>query len=66
MRKTRAQKIRQPRVFFQRQHTRSFVQYQFRQCAETWSDFDYIILSSQIGLIDDPPREILIVQKILS
>ncbi len=61
-----AQEIHEPRVLFQREQTRAAFQNLFRQRTEPGSNFQNKIIRLDLSLIDDPARQILIVQKILA
>src|SRR5262249_37256001 len=63
---TRAQKIRQSPVLFDRKNTRAFLENKESQRAESGSNLDDIIIRSDLRLIDNPASKILFVQKILS
>jgi len=60
-----AQEIDEPRIFFQREQTRAAPQNLTAECAKAWSNFQNKIFSADLSLLDDPAREVLIVQKIL-
>jgi hypothetical protein len=62
----RTKKFCKSRIFFDRQNMRSFFQKKSGQRAQARSDLDYIIVRSDLRLIDNPASEILIVQKVLT
>jgi hypothetical protein len=61
-----AQKIRQPRIFLQRQQTRAALQNLAGEGAEPRPYFQNKIVPTDLGLLDNPARQVLIVQEILS
>ena len=65
MGETRAQKIGQSRVLFDRKNARAFLKNKAGQRAESGSNLDNIIICSDLRLIDNPASKILVVQKIL-
>src|SRR5215470_5242438 len=62
----RTQKLCKSRILFDRQNMRAFFQKKPGQRAQAGPDFYHIIFRSDLRLIDDPPSEILIVEKILA
>src|SRR6476646_2866481 len=62
----RTQKLCKSRILFDRQNMRSFFHKKPRQRAQTGPDLDDIIFRSDLRLIDDPARQVLIVQEILA
>src|SRR5262249_5904928 len=63
---SRTQKLCKSCVLFDRQNMRAFFQKKPGQRAQAGPDFDHIVFRSDLGLIDDPASEILIVEKILT
>jgi hypothetical protein len=61
-----AQKIRQPHIFLQRQQTRAALQNLAGEGAKSRPNFQDKIVPSDLGLLDNPARQVLIVQEILS
>src|SRR4029078_6070725 len=63
---TRTQKLCKSRILFNRENMRAFFQNKSGQRAQAGPELDHIIFRSDLRLIDNPTREILIVQKILA
>ena len=61
-----AQKIRQPRIFLQRQQTRAALQNLAGEGAKPRPNFQDKIVPTDLGLLDNPARQVLVVQEILS
>ena len=61
-----AEIIREPFVFFDCENLRASRERQFTQRAQPWADLDDEIFRADVRLINDPSREILVVQKILA
>src|SRR5213079_991763 len=61
-----AQKIRQPRIFLQRQQTRATLQNLAGEGAKPRPNFQDKIVRTDLGLLDNPARQVLVVQEILS
>ena len=58
-------KFHEPSVLFDREHARARIENEFGESTEARADFDDVIVWRQIGFLDDPAREVTIVQKIL-
>ena len=63
---TSSQKIRQPRVFLDRQNLRAGGEGKLRQRAQSRPDFDDVIFRREFRPGDDPLREIPVVEEILA
>src|SRR5205814_7036117 len=61
-----AQKICQPRIFLQRQQTRAALQNLAGEGAKPRPNFQDKIVPADLGLLDNPARQVLVVQEILS
>ena len=66
IREARTQELCKSRILFDCENMRAFFQNKSGQCAQARPDLDHIIFRSDLRLIDNPTREILIVQKILA
>ena len=62
----RTQKVCKSGIFFDRENMRAFFQKKPGQRAQAGPDFHYIIVRSDLRLIDNPASEVLVVQKILA
>ena len=60
-----AQKIDEPCILLQREQRGAALRDLTAECAEPWPNFQNKIFSANLSLLDDPAREVLIVQKIL-
>src|SRR4051812_5777429 len=64
-RKMCGQKPGQPPILFQGEDTRSFLHHDFGESTQTGADFDHAIVLFEGCLLDDPARQVAIVQEIL-
>src|SRR5450759_5539412 len=61
-----AQKFSQARVLFDSENARAFRERKLGERSKSRPDFDYVTFVRQIGLLDDPARQVLIVKKSLA
>ena len=61
-----AQKFSQAPIFLDGKNARAFRKRRLGERSKSRPDFDYLIFVRQIGLLDDPARQVLIVKKSLA
>src|SRR5438067_2326952 len=66
IRKSVAQKLDEAFVFLDCEYAHAFRKRQFSQRSQTGTDLNDVIVWGQIRLVDNPAREVVVVQKILS
>jgi len=62
----RMQKLCKSRIPFDRENVRAFFKNKLGQRAQAGPDLEDIILRSDLRLIDNPARQVLVVQKVLT
>src|SRR6266550_8144955 len=63
---TLAQEIGEACILFDCENARAFLKKEFCQRSQTGTDFEHVIVRSNLRLIDNPSRKVLVVQKILT